>query len=157
MIDSQFEVVKWNAQDYGFPLRLQFGMILYRGFNIGLMGCCIRLKAWFPYRCICRICRVCRTKKIHRTDITLWKPPVQMLNRKETTDTTFCTRWNEFYLSYEFFSYGRHDRYDRYNHMETRLKVEGHNEMNKTFKTGCGMSLILRVRYGMRQLHGIVI
>ena len=25
-------------------------------------------KAWFPYRCICRICR---TKKIHRTDITL--------------------------------------------------------------------------------------
>ena len=25
----------------------------------------IRVKAWFPYRCICR---VCRTKKIHRTD-----------------------------------------------------------------------------------------
>ena len=50
------------------------------------------LKAWFPYGCICRICRVCRTKKIHRTDITLWKPPVQMLNTKETTDTTFCTR-----------------------------------------------------------------
>ena len=50
------------------------------------------LKAWFPYRCICRICRVCRTKKIHRTDITLWKPPVQMLNTKETTDTTCCTR-----------------------------------------------------------------
>ena len=41
------------------------------------------------YRCICRICR---TKKIHRTDITLWKPPVQMLNTKETTDTTCCTR-----------------------------------------------------------------
>ena len=20
-------------------------------------------KAWFPYRCICRICRICRTKK----------------------------------------------------------------------------------------------
>ena len=39
-------------------------------------------KAWFPYRCICR------TKKIHRTDTTLWKPPVQMLNAKETTDTT---------------------------------------------------------------------
>ena len=49
-------------------------------------------KAWFPYRCICRICRVCRTKKINRTDITLWKPPVQMLNTKETTYTTFCTR-----------------------------------------------------------------
>ena len=80
-------------------------------------------KAWFPYRCICRICRVCRTKKIHRTDITLWKPPVQMLNTKETTDTTFCTRWNEFYLSYECFSYDRHHRYDRYNHMETRLKA----------------------------------
>ena len=46
-------------------------------------------KAWFPYRCICR---VCRTKKIHRTDTTLWKPPVQMLNTKETTDTTCCTR-----------------------------------------------------------------
>ena len=30
-------------------------------------------KAWFPYRCICR------RKKILRTDITLWKPPVQML------------------------------------------------------------------------------
>ena len=42
-------------------------------------------KAWFPYRCICR---VCRTKKIHRTDTSLWKPPVQMLNAKETTDTT---------------------------------------------------------------------
>ena len=42
-------------------------------------------KAWFPYRCICR---VCRTKKIHRTDTALWKPPVQMLNTKETTDTT---------------------------------------------------------------------
>ena len=48
-------------------------------------------KAWFPYRCICRICRVCRTKKIHRTDITLWKPPVRMLNTKETTYTTCCT------------------------------------------------------------------
>ena len=29
---------------------------------------------------------------------------------------------NEFYLSYEFFSYDNHDRYDRYNDMETRLK-----------------------------------
>ena len=51
--------------------------------------------AWFPYRCIrciCRICRVCRTKKIHRTDKSLWKPPVQMLNTKEMTDTTCCTR-----------------------------------------------------------------
>ena len=48
--------------------------------------------AWFPYRCICRICLVCRTKKIHRTATTLWKPPVQMLNTKETTDTTCCTR-----------------------------------------------------------------
>ena len=38
-----------------------------------------------------------------------------------------------------------------------RLKVEGHNEMNEIFKTGCGMSSILRVRYGMRQLHGIAI
>ena len=51
-----------------------------------------RTKAWFPYRCICRIRRVCRTKKIHRTDITLSKPPVQMLNTKETTDTTCCRR-----------------------------------------------------------------
>ena len=75
-------------------------------------------KAWGPYR-ICRICLVSRTKKIHRTDITLWKPPVQMLNTKETTDKTCCTRSNEFYLSYEFFSY---DGRDRYNHMETRLK-----------------------------------
>ena len=33
-----------------------------------------------------------RTKKIHRTDITLWKPPVQMLNTKEATNTTCCTR-----------------------------------------------------------------
>ena len=24
--------------------------------------------------------------------MTLWKPPVQMLNTKETTDTTCCTR-----------------------------------------------------------------
>ena len=49
-------------------------------------------KAWFSYRCICRICRVSRSKKNHRADITLWKPPVQMLNTKEMTDTTFCTR-----------------------------------------------------------------
>ena len=63
-------------------------------------------------------------KKIDRTDTTLWKPPVQMLNTKETTDTTCCTRWNEFYLSYELFSYDRHDRNDRYNDMETRLKGE---------------------------------
>ena len=40
-----------------------------------------------------------------------------MLNTKETTDTTCCTRYNEFYLSYEFFSY---DRHDRYNDMKTR-------------------------------------
>ena len=32
------------------------------------------------------------SKKILRTDKTLWKPPVQMLNTKEMTDTTFCTR-----------------------------------------------------------------
>jgi len=44
------------------------------------------IRAWFTYRCICR------TKKIHRTDTTLWKPPVQLLNTKETTDTTCCTR-----------------------------------------------------------------
>ena len=49
-------------------------------------------KAWFPYRCFCRICCVCRTKKIHRKDTTLWKPPVQMLNTTETTDTTCCMR-----------------------------------------------------------------
>ena len=30
----------------------------------------------------------------------------------------FLYEMNEFYLSYEFFSYDRHDRYD---HMETRL------------------------------------
>ena len=48
-----------------------------------------------------------------------------MLNAKETTDTTCCTRENEFYLSYEFFSYDRHDRCDRYNDMETRLKIHG--------------------------------
>ena len=41
---------------------------------------------WFSYR------RVCRTKKIHRTAINLWKPPVKMLSTKETIDTTFCTR-----------------------------------------------------------------
>ena len=33
-------------------------------------------------------------EKIHRTDITLWKPPVQMLNTKETTGTTCCSRLN---------------------------------------------------------------
>ena len=35
---------------------------------------------------------VCRTKKIHRTETTLWKPPVQMLNTTEMRDTTCCTR-----------------------------------------------------------------
>ena len=96
------------------------------------------IKAWFPYRCICRICRVCRTKKVHRTATTLWKPPVQMLNTKETTDTTFCTRWNELYLSYEFFSFDRHDRYDRYNDMETRLKrAQVTSYLNRPLKLVC--------------------
>ena len=52
-------------------------------------------EAWFPCCCICCICCVCCvccTKKIHRTDTTLWKPPVQMLNTTETTDTTCWTR-----------------------------------------------------------------
>ena len=46
------------------------------------------------------------------------------MNFFRTTDTTYTTDttiWKpglELYLSYEFFSYGRHDRY---NHMETRL------------------------------------
>ena len=64
------------------------------------------LKAWFPYRCICRICLVCRTKKIHRTD------------------RIHSISYNKLYLSYEFFSYDGHDRDDRYNDMETRLKGE---------------------------------
>ena len=82
---------------------------------------CFQSKAWFPYRCICR------SKKIHRTDKTLWKPPVQMLNTKETTDTLCCKRYNEFYLSYEIFSYDRHDD------METRLKVTNYLS-TKTWK-----------------------
>ena len=67
-------------------------------------------KAWFPYRCICRICR---TKKIHRTDITLNLPykcsiqkkrQIQLVVRDRmnslcamnffrTTDTTDTTIW----------------------------------------------------------------
>ena len=46
----------------------------------------------------------------------------------DTTDTTDTTIWKpglKLYLSYEFFSYDRHDRCDRYNDMETRLKDNG--------------------------------
>ena len=74
------------------------------------------LKAWFPYRCICR---VCRTKKIHRTD------RIHSISYKKL-HLSFLLYWAfvrevsiKLYLSYEFFSYDRHDRYDD---METRLK-----------------------------------
>ena len=33
--------------------------------------CLVEYKAWFPYRCIYRY-GICRTKKINRTDTTLW-------------------------------------------------------------------------------------
>ena len=79
----------------------------------------IVVKAWFPYHCICRICRVCRTKKIHRTDRIH-----SILYSK--LYLSFLLHWAfvreisiKLYLSYEFFSYNRHDRY---NDMETRLK-----------------------------------
>ena len=94
-------------------------------FSLPSTSCLRKLpKAWFPYRCICRICRVCRTKKIHRTATTLWKPPVQMLNTKETTDTTFCIEI-EWILSvlWAFFLYDRHDRYDSFNDMEAWLNI----------------------------------
>ena len=70
---------------------LAFGTLYMLCYSDNLPKVCgiVLPKAWFSYRCICR---VCRTKKIHRTDITLWKPPVQMLNTKETTDSTCCRR-----------------------------------------------------------------
>ena len=81
------------------------------------------LKAWFSYRCICR---VCRAKKIHRTD------RIHSIGYKKLY-LSFLLYWAfvrevsiKFYLSYEFFSYDGHDRYDRYNDMETRLKVLCH-------------------------------
>ena len=64
----------------------------FAGLKIQIDVIFLLCKAWFPHRCICRICRVSRTKKIHRKDITLWKPPVQMLNTKEMTDITCRAR-----------------------------------------------------------------
>ena len=78
------------------------------------------LKVWFRYRCICRISRVYRTKKIHRTD------RIHSLSYNKLY-LSFLLYWAyirevsiKLYLSYEFFSY---DRHDRYNDMETRLKI----------------------------------
>ena len=72
-----------------------------------------RLKAWFPYRCICR---VCRTKKILRTD----RIHSILYNKLYTSFLLYWAFVREvsikLYLSYEFFSY------DRYNDMETRLQ-----------------------------------
>ena len=72
-------------------------------------------KAWFPYRCICR---VCRKKKIHRTH------RIHSISYNKLY-LSFLLYWAfvrevsiKFYRSYEFFSYDRHDRYDD---METRL------------------------------------
>ena len=85
------------------------------------------LKAWFPYRCICRICRDCRTKKNHRTD------RIHSISYNKLY-LSFLLYWAflrevsiKFYLSYEFFSYDRQDRYDRYNDMETRLKLSNND------------------------------
>ena len=77
-----------------------------------VINLCFPFKAWFPYRCICRICRVCRTKKIHRTDTTFLpykcsmqkKRQIQLvvrdrmnsicpMNFLRTTDTTDTTIW----------------------------------------------------------------
>jgi len=52
------------------------------------------------------------------------QPPVQMLNTTETRDTTCCTRKNEFYLSYEFFSFGGRGGCGGCGDMETRLKFK---------------------------------
>ena len=78
-------------------------------------------KAWFPYRCICR---VFRTKKIHRTD------GIHSISYNKLY-LPFLLYWAfvqevsiKLYLSYEFFSYNRHNRY---NDMETRLNDEGGN------------------------------
>ena len=52
----------------------------------------LRIKAWFPYSCICRICRFCLIKKILTTDTTIWKPHTQPPNTTDTTDTTCSPR-----------------------------------------------------------------
>ena len=71
------------------------------------------LKAWFPYRCICR------TKKIHRTD-RIHSLSYNKLYLSFLLYGAFVREVSiKLYLSYEFFSYDRHDRYDD---METRLK-----------------------------------
>ena len=86
--------VRWSRSKFSFisSLFLSSGLISWPPAmerSAVLQAAVVVGKAWFPYRCICR---VSRTKKIHRTDITLWKPPVQILNTKEMTDTTCCTR-----------------------------------------------------------------
>ena len=74
-------------------------------------------KAWFPYRCICRICRVCRTKKIigqiqlygnlpykcsiqqkRQTQLVVRDGvssicPMNFFRTTDTTDTTDTTIW----------------------------------------------------------------
>ena len=93
------------------------------GLTLGHIPHWTELKAWFPYRCICRICRACRTKKIHRTD------RIHSISYSKLY-LSFLLYWAfvrevsiKLYLSYEFFSYDRRDGYDRYNDMETRLNA----------------------------------
>ena len=101
-------------------LQQVFRLLFYSlSYFIGAAGFLLS-KAWFPYRCICR---VCRTKKIHRTD----RIHSILYNKLYLSFLLYWAFVREvsikLYLSYEFFSYDRHDRYDRYNDMETRLKV----------------------------------
>ena len=92
------------------------------------------VKAWFPYRCICRICRVCRTKKIHRTG------RIHSISYNRLY-LSFLLYWAfvrgvsiKLYLSYEFFSHDWHDRYDRYNEMETRLQYKRNDRYNLLYE-----------------------
>ena len=125
----QLTQLRINQQRCGH--KSQFDWLLSGGtciFNLDHTG----HKAWFPYRCICRICR---TKKNHRTDrihsISYKKLYVSfLLYRAFVREVSI-----KLYLSYEFFSYDRHDRhdrYDRYNDMETRLKLtrKSHQKMD---------------------------
>ena len=73
-------------------------------FSIGNCRGASKTKAWFPYRCICRIGRVCRTKKIHRTD------RIHSISYKKLY-LSFLLYWAfvrevsiKLYLSYDFFS-----------------------------------------------------
>jgi len=54
--------------------------------------CAVRVFVKPGFHIVVSVVSVVRKKFIGQTDTTFWKPPIQLLNTTETTDTTCCTK-----------------------------------------------------------------